>query len=265
MMRAEGRANHILIWTMTIFGLVAIYAPPLYLLGVSFNPSLQPGLPNLSDLTVKWYAALPAETALMAALWQSASVALLTATGATLLSLMAALAYFELRKTRDIWFLGVILPMFVPGVIQGLALSTVFSRSGIKASIWTLTAGHLLWAMPFAFIVILTGFSAVRPVFLMAAADLGASRWRQFSDITLPLIRPGLISAFIFSFLLSLNEFTRAFYLAGRQNTLPVVLFGKMNGGASPTIYAMSGAIFIISVFCVAVIAAFAGSKTKAG
>lgn len=259
----EGRANRILIWTVTLIGLVAIYAPPLYLLGVSFNPSLQPGLPSVSDLTLKWYRDLPSDTALMGALWQSGSVALLTAIGATLLSLLAALAYFELRKTRDLWFLGVILPMFVPGVIQGLALSTVFARSGIKPSSMTIAAGHLLWAMPFAFIVILTAFSAVRPVFLMAAADLGASRWRQFRDITLPLIRPGLISAFIFSFLLSLNEFTRAFYLAGRQNTLPVVLFGKMNGGASPVIYAMSGAIFIVSVFCVALIVAFAGAKAK--
>jgi len=89
----------------------------------------------------------------------------------------------------------------------------------------------------------------------MAADDLGAGRFRQFWDITLPLIRPGLVSAFIFSFLLSLNEFTRAFYLAGRQNTLPVVLFGKMNSGASSTIYAMSGAIFLVSSVCVVAVA----------
>lgn len=261
MMMAEGFSNRLLIWTITILGLVVIYAPPLYLLGVSFNPALQPGLPSLADITVKWYAALPTDRALIFGLQQSALVALLTAALATALSLLAALAYFELHKARATWFMGVILPMFVPGVIQGLALSTVFSRLGVKPSTMTIVAGHLLWAMPFAFIVILTSFSAVRPAYLMAAADLGASKWRQFRDVILPLIRPGLISAFIFSFLLSLNEFTRAFYLAGRQNTLPVVLFGKMNGGASPTIYAMSGSIFIVSVFFVALIVAVAGRK----
>jgi spermidine/putrescine transport system permease protein len=74
-----------------------------------------------------------------------------------------------------------------------------------------------------------------------------------------------MISAFIFSFPLSLNEFTRAVYLAGRQNTLPVVLFGKMNSGASPVIYAMSGAIFLVLVACVAVIAilSFLGETTR--
>jgi spermidine/putrescine transport system permease protein len=263
MSMAEGTVNRLIIWALTITGLVIIYAPPLYLLGVSFNPALQPGLPDLADMTVKWYAALPADRTLISALQQSAFVALLTAVLATGLSLFAALAYFELHRTRATWFMGVILPMFVPGVIQGLALSTVFSHMGIKPSSLTIVAGHLLWAMPFAFIVILTSFSAVRTAYLMAAADLGASKWRQFRDVILPLIRPGLISAFIFSFLLSLNEFTRAFYLAGRQNTLPVVLFGKMNGGASPTIYAMSGSIFIISVFLVAMIVAVAGRKTQ--
>ena len=255
MMLREGLANRILLWAVTITGLLVIYAPPLYLLAISFNPALQPGLPNISNLSLKWYASLPQETALLGALEQSLIIATVTAVLATIMSLLAALAYFELRTRRTAWLLAVILPMFVPGVIQGLALSAVFTRAGIKASMMTVIAGHLLWAMPFAFLVILTSFAAVRNSYLVAAADLGANWGRRFVDITLPLIRPGLISAFIFSFLLSLNEFTRAFYLAGRQNTLPVVLFGKMNSGASPVIYAMSGAIFLISVLCVALIA----------
>lgn len=245
----------LIVWTITLLGFLAIYAPPLYLLGVSFNPSLQPGLPSPSDLTLQWYVALAGERALMNALWQSLFIATGTAVAATALSLLAALAYVELRTGRSAWFLLVLLPMFVPGVIQGLALSVIMTRTGIRASGFTVMAGHLMWAMPFAFIVILTSFSAVRGSYLMAASDLGAGRWRQFRDIILPLISAGLISAFIFSFLLSLNEFTRAFYLAGRQNTLPVVLFGRMNAGASPTIYAMSGAIFLVSVLCVAAIA----------
>ncbi|WP_377298147.1 ABC transporter permease [Rhizobium sp. SGZ-381] len=256
MMGSEGTLSRALIWTITCFGLAVIYAPPLYLLGVSFNPALQPALPHVADVTLKWYLALAGEKQLIAALEQSLLIATATAFAATLLSLMAALAYVELHARRAAWFLTVLLPMFVPGVIQGLALSAVFQRAGIKAGLLTVIGGHLLWALPFAFIVILTSFGVVRRSYLMAAADLGANRWQQFRDVTLPLIRPGLVSAFIFSFLLSLNEFTRAFYLAGRQNTLPVVLFGKMNSGASPTIYAMSGAIFLLSVFCVGLVLA---------
>ncbi|OLP62653.1 polyamine ABC transporter [Xaviernesmea oryzae] len=253
----EGFGNRALLWIIAILGLLVIYAPPLYLLAISFNPALQPSLPSLSALSLDWYMALPREKALIGALQQSLLIAFATAVFATALSLLAALAYVELRFGRTSWFLLVLLPMFVPGVVQGLALSAVFSRLGVKASMITLISGHLLWAMPFAFIVILTSFAAVRQNFLLAAADLGANRWRQFVDVTLPLIRPGLVSAFIFSFLLSLNEFTRAFYLSGRQNTLPVVLFSKMNSGASPVIYAMSGAIFIASVLMVAALALY--------
>jgi len=263
MMSRDEPFPRFLVWTITLIGFAAIYAPPLYLLAVSFSPALQPGLPSPGEITLKWYAALAGERALLAALWQSVIIAIGTAVAATVLSLLAALAYREMQARRGAWFLIVILPMFVPGVIQGLALSTLLTRAGIKASALTVMAGHLLWAMPFAFIVILTSFAVVRNSYLMAASDLGASRWRQFRDITLPLISPGLISAFIFSFLLSLNEFTRAFYLAGRQNTLPVVLFGKMNSGASPTIYAMSGAIFLVSVLCVGVIAIRALSERR--
>lgn len=252
---AEGSTNRFLVWLVTVLGLAVIYVPPLYLLAVSFNPALQPGLPALSDVTLKWYAALAGERALVAALQQSLIIALVTAVLATSVALAAALAYFELHRNRTLWFLTVLLPMFVPGVIQGLALSTIFTRMGIKASAMTVVAGHLLWALPFAFIVILTSFSAVKRSYVMAADDLGAGRLQQFRDIILPLIRPGLVSAFIFSFLLSLNEFTRSFFLAGRQNTLPVVLFGKMNAGASPTVYAMSGAIFLLSVVLVFLIA----------
>lgn len=253
----EGLGNRIVLWVIAVLGLLVIYAPPLYLLAISFNPALQPGLPSLSALSLDWYMALPREKALIGALQQSFMIAFVTAVLATFLSLLAALGYVELRLGRTTWFLAVLLPMFVPGVVQGLALSAVFTRLGVKASMITVMSGHLLWAMPFAFIVILTSFAAVRQNVLLAAADLGASRWRQFVDITLPLIRPGLVSAFIFSFLLSLNEFTRAFYLAGRQNTLPVVLFSKMNSGASPVIYAMSGAIFIVSVLTVAALALY--------
>ena len=259
---AASRGPQWLIWLMAAVGIAAIYAPPLYLLAVSFNPAMQPGLPAPSDLSLRWYRELADERGLLAALWQSAAIALITGVLATGLSLLAALAYFEMGRHRARWFLAVVLPMFVPGVIQGLALSVIFKRLGVKPSMMSVVAGHLLWAMPFAFIVLLTSLSAVRRSYLMAAADLGASWSRQLVDVILPLIRPGLVSAFVFSILLSLNEFSRAYYLVGRQNTLPITLFGVMNSGASPTIYALSGAIFLVSLLVVVLIAVMARPET---
>jgi len=263
MTRFEGRGNLVLIWSVAALGLLLIYAPPFYLVAISLNPALQPGLPSLFDISLHWYAELAGERGLLAALRLSAVVALLTATLATGLSLLAALAYQELRRGRPAWFMAVLLPMFVPGVIQGLALSVIFTRLGISPTVATVTAGHLLWAMPFAFIVILTAMTGVRRTWLMAASDLGASWTRRFLDVTLPLILPGLISAFLFAFLLSLNEFARAFYLVGRQNTLPIEMFGKMSSGTNPTIYALSGAILGVSIICVLLVMFGQGSRGR--
>lgn len=257
----ESRPLRLAIWLMTAIGLAMIYLPPLYLVGVSFNPALQPALPALNDLSLTWYAALAKERNLIAALRESLMIAGVTAVLATLLALLSALAYMELGKWRSRWFMFVLMPMFIPGVIQGLALSVIFGRVGIKPFWGTVVAGHLLWALPFAFTVILTSFSAVRRSYLLAATDLGASWWRQLVDVILPLIRPGLIAAFIFAFLLSLNEFNRAFYLVGRQNTLPLAMFGKMNSGASPTIYALSGSILLASILAVSFVLVMALRK----
>ncbi|MGQ0565511.1 MAG: ABC transporter permease [Gemmobacter sp.] len=169
MTRVEGRANLVLIWAVAVAGLLLIYAPPFYLMAISLNPALQPGLPSLSDLSLRWCAGLAQERGLIAALRLSVAVATLTAVLATALALLAALAYQELRSGRSAWFLTVLLPMFVPGVIQGLALSVIFTRLGVRPSVATVTAGHLLWAMPFAFVAILTSMRYVRRSWLMAA------------------------------------------------------------------------------------------------
>lgn len=140
----EGCGNRTLLWALAIAGLIVIYAPPFYLMAISLNPALQPALPRLQDISLTWYAALLQERGSLLALRQSAVIAAVTAALATGLSLLACLGYLELRRGRSVWFLTVILPMFVPGVIQGLALSVIFTRTGIKPGLITVIAGHLL-------------------------------------------------------------------------------------------------------------------------
>ena len=241
-------------WTATIIALAIIYLPPLYLLAISLNQNLQPGWPGLDDLSLRWYVELAGDTQLLDALQESILIGAVSATIATIVGLLAALAYLELKRGRAAWFMFVIFSLFVPGVIQGLALSAIYNRQEITPSWATVVSAHLLWALPFAFTVILTSLGAVKRSYLLAAADLGASWLRRIRDVVLPLIRSGLISAFVFSFLLSLNEYNRAFYLVGRQNTLPLDMFGQMNSGASPTIYALSGAILAASLFAVGIV-----------
>jgi ABC-type spermidine/putrescine transport system permease subunit II len=232
---------------MTALCLMIMYAPALYLLFASLNPDEQLGLvaPNRYSLT--WYAALLDDRRLAGALKESALVGLATALLATPIGLSAALAYRSMTRMRSLFLLVILSAMFVPGTIEGLGISVILRLARISPSWVTVMIGHLLWTLPFAVMVSLIGLSAVRQSTMAAARDLGAGPMRAFVDVTLPLMRGSVISSFIFTFLLSLNEHARAYYLVGRQNTLPLYMFGGMNSGASPTIYAFSGAVLVIS------------------
>jgi spermidine/putrescine transport system permease protein len=239
---------------LTALCLVMMYAPALYLLLASLNPDEQLGLVAPTRYSLTWYIALLEDSRLFRALKESAVVALATAALATPIGLAAALAYRAMTRMRGIFLLVILSTAFVPGTIEGLGLSVILKLVGVSPSWLTVTLGHLLWTLPFAIMVSLVGLSAVRPSTIAAARDLGAGPMRAFVEVTLPLLRGTLVSSFVFAFLLSLNEYARAYYLVGRQNTLPLYMFGAMNSGASPTIYAFSGAVLVASFAVVALI-----------
>jgi spermidine/putrescine transport system permease protein len=252
----SGRTNggRLLFTIITALCLTIIYAPALYLLLASLNPDEQLGLVAPNRYSLAWYVALLDDRRLAAALEESVLVGLATAVLATPIGLAAALAYREMTRLRNIFLLVILSAMFVPGTIEGLGLSVVLRVARVSPSWLTVTIGHLLWTLPFAVIVSLIGLSTVGRSTVAAARDLGAGPVRAFLDVTLPLMRGSLISSFVFAFLLSLNEYARAYYLVGRQNTLPLYMFGAMNSGASPTIYAFSGAVLVISFASLALI-----------
>lgn len=226
--------------------LLFVYVPPIYMLIISFNPGLLPHLPNLAHLSLKWYALLFTEERMIEAFKASVVTGIGTAVISTVLAVMASLAYLR-SANKSILFNAVVFPMFVPGVIQGLSLAVIFKLLNATPSLATVAAGHILWALPFAFIVILTSLSALRGSLIEAAQDLGATGWQTFRHIIFPLVSPGITSAALFAFLLSFNEFIRAFFLVGGKDTLPIYMFGAMNAGTSPTIYALAGTILIVS------------------
>src|SRR5215469_8978308 len=246
--------GRLLFTTITALSLIIIYAPSLYLLLASLNPNQQLGLVVPIHYSLTWYVALFDNHRLLGALEESVFIALATAVLATPIGLSAAFAYRAMTRMRNIFLLIILSAVFVPGAIEGLGLSVTLRFARVSPSWVTVTMGHLLWTLPFAATVSLLGLSAVKPSTIEAARDLGASPVRAFVDVTLPLMRGSLISSFVFAFLLSLNEHARAYYLVGRQNTLPLHMFGAMNSGASPTIYAFSGAVIVVSFASVALI-----------
>src|SRR5438132_2605157 len=162
-----------LIWKLFVgFFVLYILMPPLLLVAVSFEPS---GIVRVNTgFSLRWYDKMINSRGLMDALFKSILLAFLTTAVTTLLALQAALGYRKARfKTLIIAIM--ILPIFLPGIIQGFSLSLLLTEFlGLQRSLWTELVGHVLWALPFAFLVILTSMSVVKRETVLAAMDLGA-------------------------------------------------------------------------------------------
>lgn len=237
------------LWSLTILVLIFIFLPSFYLLLISFEPSELAKIPRgFSDFSLRWYIRLFHQERLPNALRQSVIIGLLTAGITSFLSLLSGMSYRKLRKKS--YFLGLlILPIFVPGIIMGLSLAVFFRKLvSVHCSMYTVVLGHVLYALPYAAIVTLVSFSGLKESFIEAARDLGANGFRVFKDIIFPLTRGGIFGAALFGFLLSLNEFIRAFFLSGWQETLSMYMFGQMKGGADLSIYALAGFILLVSI-----------------
>lgn len=261
----ESTSARVLFFAVTAAALALVYAPAFYVTLASFNPGLQFGLVAPADFSLKWYLALLDDRRLGFAIRESLLVAIPVALIAMPLGLAAALAYREFQSRRGWWFLFILFSVFVPGAIHGLGVAVVLKALAIKPFWATVAIGHLIWALPFCFTVSLVSLGGVKASYVAAARDLGATWFQAFAHVTYPLIRTGLASSGLFAFLLSLNEYARAYYLVGRQNTLPIQMFGLMNAGTTPKVYALSGALLVGSLLLLALIAALLSGRSKSG
>src|SRR5262249_49079818 len=143
---------------------------------------------------------------------------------APLLGLAAAMAIRELPTPRLILSF-VLLPLFIPGVSAGLATALFFHLVGIPPSIITIAIVQVVWALPFATLVILIAMTTFDPVYLEAAWVSGANRLQAFVNVELPLIRPGVLGAATFSLILSFNETIRTSAVQGRYNTVQTYIW----------------------------------------
>lgn len=240
------------LWKIFV-ALFALYilVPPILLVVVSFESSGVVRFPRA--FTIRWYLEMFRDIGLMTSLWKSVGLAITTMVITTFLGLQVALAY---RKTRfkTLIIALMVLPIFLPGLIQGFSLSLVFTQFlGLQRTFWTELVGHISWALPFAFLVILTSMSSIQRETIMAALDLGANPWRVFKDIEYPIFKPGLVSAAIFSFVLSFNEFSRTLYLQGIGPTIPTFVYNKITVDITPEIFALSALTVIVSLALIAV------------
>ena len=248
----HGRA---LAWTGLLLVVGLLYLPLLPPLATSVSPTGRQ--PDLSEPTLRWYVELPNNPTLVGSIETSAKVAALAGLITPLLALGAAMAVRELRRPRLVVLL-LLAPLFIPGVSLGLANAFLFQQLGVFPSLFTITVIHVLWALPFAFLIVLTAMATFDPVYLEAAYVHGANRLRAFLTVELPLVWPGILGASTFSIILSFNETVRTGLVQGPLNTVQTYIWSRyLQVGLTPSIYALMSLMILITLLLIAAMLLF--------
>jgi spermidine/putrescine transport system permease protein len=230
-----------------------LYLPICILILYSFNRQGVGGFPP-HDLTLDWYRVLFQD----APIWDSVLNSLIVAAAAMLIALLfgipAALALDRAQFPGKALFRRlVLLPLILPGIITGLSLLMLFRVSGVRLSLVTIVLGHGTALISVATTEVFAGLQKLNRAQEEASLDLGATYWQTFWRITVPNLKLSIIGAALLIFTLSLDEIAVSFFLIGRDNTLPLEIWGRLRRGITPEINAISTIIFLFSLFAIIV------------
>jgi len=229
-----------------VFGF--LYLPIVTLIVYSFNGPGVGGFPP-RNLTLNWYRLLFADDAI----WNSVLNSLLVAGAAMAISLgfgiPAALALDRANFPGKALFRRlVLLPLILPGIITGLSLLMLFREADTKLSLLTIVLGHGTALISVATTEVFAGLQKLDRAQEEASLDLGANYWQTFWHVTLPNLRLSIIGAALLIFTISMDEIAVSFFLIGRNNTLPLEIWGRLRRGITPEINAISSIIFVFSL-----------------
>jgi spermidine/putrescine transport system permease protein len=225
-----------------------LYLPIVTLIVYSFNGAGVGGFPP-RDLTLDWYRQLFSDDAIWSSVLNSFLVAIAAVTIALGLGIPAALALDRAKFPGKALFRRIVLlPLILPGIITGLSLLMLFREAGIRSSLLTILLGHGTALISVATTEVFAGLQKLDRAQEEASLDLGANYWQTFWRITLPNLRLSIIGAALLIFTLSMDEIAVSFFLIGRDNTLPLEIWGRLRRGITPEINAISTIIFVFSL-----------------
>jgi spermidine/putrescine transport system permease protein len=230
-----------------------IYLPIAVLIVYSFNRDGVGGFPP-RHFTLDWYRQLFADSAIWDSVINSLIVAAASVALALTLGLLAALALDRASFPGKALFRRlVLLPLILPGIITGLSLLMFAVFAGMQLSLLTVFLGHGTALISVATTELFAGLQKLDRAQEEASLDLGATPWQTFWRVTLPNLKLSLIAAGLLIFTLSMDEIAVTFFLIGRDNTLPLEIWGRLRRGITPEINAISTLIFAVSVALIVV------------
>lgn len=243
----------VFVTTAMAFGFAFLYVPIVSLIVYSFNESKL--VTVWGGFSTKWYGELLHDEQILRAAWLSLRIAVVNATGAVILGTLAGFVLARMGRFRGRLLLTgmTTAPLVMPEVITGLSLLLLFvalqDLVGWPAGrgVTTITIAHITFSMAFVAVVIQSRLSSIDESVEEAAQDLGARPAKVFFVITLPIIAPALVSGWLLSFTMSLDDLVIASFVSGPgSSTLPMVIFSKVRLGVNPEINALATILVLV-------------------
>jgi len=246
--------------TALALGLAFLYLPIVILVIYSFNASRL--VTVWGGWSLRWYSEFFNDRAMLEAAWMSLRVAMASATSATLLGTLAAVALSrgERFKGRTLFSGMLYAPLVMPEVITGLSLLLLFVALNAERGFWTVTIAHTTLTMCFVAVVVQSRLGSLDRGLEAAAMDLGCDPARAFVAVTLPLILPAIAAGWMLAFTLSLDDVVIASFTTGPGSaTLPIRIYSEVRLGVKPEINAIC--TLVIGLIAVVIVVASLVSK----
>lgn len=262
----------LMLMTIVAFGYALLYVPIISVIVYSFNDSRLVTL--WGGFSLRWYVSLLSDEDLLGAALLSLRIAIVSATFATALGAIVALALHRVNRLRGRLLLYgmVTAPLVMPEIITGLSLLFLFISMadliGWPASrgATTITIAHITFSMAYVVVVVRSRLAAMDESLEDAAMDLGGRPVAVFFDITVPMLLPALVSGWLLSFTLSLDDLVISSFVSGPgATTLPMLIFAKVRLGVTPDINAITTIIITVVAIAVATAAFVSGRREAAG
>lgn len=246
-------------------GLAFLYLPILVLVIYSFNASRL--VTVWGGWSIRWYVELFNDQALLDAAWTSLRIAFVSATFATVLGTLAAVALVRLGRFRGrLPFSAMVYaPLVMPEIITGLSLLLLFVAINVDRGFWTITVAHTTLALCFVTVVVTARLRDFDLSLEEAAMDLGCPPLRAFLSVTLPLVLPAILAGWMLAFTLSLDDLVIASFTSGPgATTLPIRIYSEVRLGVKPQINAIC-TLFIATVAVLVIGVSLLSKATRTG
>ena len=240
-----------------------LYLPIVVLIVNSFN-SNKFGM-KWGGFTTKWYETLVHNDSLMQAAWHSLNVAVFSATAATIIGSLTAVALFRYSFKGKSAVNGMLfVVMMSPDIVMAISLLALFLVLGAQLGFFTLLIAHITFCLPFVVITVYSRLNGFDVKMLEAAKDLGASEWVILKQIILPLAKPAVAAGWLLSFTLSLDDVIISSFVTGpTYEILPLKIYSMVKVGISPEVNALATVMLIVSLVLVILSQLLAKEKVK--